>query len=189
MMRLFEKQQLVITGLVIAIVVGFVFFRYIPLARRTQEINQSKQRYLQETLEVKDQAQRLPIVISKMEQLKVKVGDFDRKIPIVREFGSLWDQIAAVMSKCGLKEQLIQPRDEVKGSEICLIPINMQCRGNLQEIFSFFQSLENFERVICIESLSMVGSAGKDSVGDVKLTANANIYYRPAEMSMSGGVR
>lgn len=188
-MRLFEKQQLIIIGLAVVIVFGFVFFRYIPLARRTQEINQSKLRHSQETLEVRDQSQRLPIIISKMEQLKGKIGDFDRKIPVVHEFGSLWDQIAAVMSKCGLKEQLIQPQKEVKGSEICLIPINMQCSGNFEEIFAFFQSLEDFERVIRIESLSMSGSDFENGGGDVKLTANANVYYRPVSTVMSEGDR
>jgi len=178
-MRLLEKQQLIILGLAVAIVFCFVFFRYIPLARRTQEIKQSKLHYLKETLKVKDQAQRLPIITSKTDQLKKKVGDFDRKIPVICEFGSLWDQIAAVMSKYGLKEQLIQPREEVKGSEICVIPINMQCSGNFEEIFGFFQSLEDFERVIRIESLSMSGSDVEHGGGDIKMTANANVYYRP----------
>ena len=186
-MRLFEKQQLVIIGLAMMIVFGFVFFWYVPLARRTQEIKKLKQGHLEETLKVKGQAQRLPIIISKTDKLKSKVGDFDLKVPMVLEFGSLWDQIAAVMGKCGLKEQLIQPQEEVKGSSICLIPINMQCSGNLHEIFSFFKSLENFERVIRIESISMVGSNKEDSTGDIKLTANANVYYRPAGAVISGG--
>lgn len=188
-MRLLEKEQLIIIGLALAIVFGFVFFRYIPLARRVQEVKESKLRYSEETLRVKDQAQRLPIIIWKTEQLKGAVGDFDGKIPFVREFGSLWDQIATVMGKCGLKEQVIQPYGEVKGSEICLIPINMQCSGKFEEIFSFFQSIENFERVIRIESLSMSGSDLDDGGDNIKMTANANVYYRPSEMSISWGGR
>ncbi|MCK5172177.1 MAG: hypothetical protein KAR47_02230, partial [Planctomycetes bacterium] len=73
-MRLLEKQQLLIIALAVGVVFGFVFFRYIPLARRTQEINQAKVRYSQENLEVKDQAQRLPIIISKTDRLKSEVG-------------------------------------------------------------------------------------------------------------------
>ena len=188
-MRLLEKQQLLIIALAVGVVFGFVFFRYIPLARRTQEINQAKVRYSQENLEVKDQAQRLPIIISKTDRLKSEVGDFDSKIPVMREFGSLWDQIAAVMSNCGLKEQLIQPQSEVKGKEICLIPITMQCSGNLQEIFSFFRYLEDFDRVIRVESLSMKGDDTEDGGGEIKMTANANIYYRPAGMGVLGGVK
>ena len=184
-MKLFAKQQFIIILLAVVIVVGFVFLHFIPLARRTQEIKAAKLLYAQENLKVKDQAQRLPIIISKTEQLKTKIGDLDRKIPVVREFGSLWDQIAAVMKNCGLKEQQIKPETEVKSEDICIIPINIQCSGNLQEIFSFFRSLEGFERVVRIESLSMIGSGREDAIGEIKLTANANFYYRPTGIKTS----
>jgi Tfp pilus assembly protein PilO len=176
-MRFLEKQQLIIVALAVAVVAGFVFFRYIPLAKETQAIRNTQRHHLEENLKVKAQAQQLPIMVSKTDRLLEKVGDFDRKIPSVREFGSLCDRIAAVMVKCGLKDHVIQPQKEVAGKEICRIPINMQCSGNLREVFSFFKSLEDFERVIRIEDLSLVGDS--EGRGQIKVTANANVYYRP----------
>ena len=176
-MRFIEKQQLIIVALAVAIVAGFIIFRYLPLAKETQAIHNTQTDHLEENLKVKSQAQQLPIMVTKTDKLTAKVGDFDRKIPCVREFGSLCDRIAAVMVKCGLKDQVIQPQKEVMGKEICRIPINMQCSGNLREVFSFFKSLEDFERVIRIEDLSIVGDGkGRDQI---KVTANANVYYRP----------
>ena len=186
-MRFLEKQQLIIAALAVAIVAGFVFFCYIPLAKETQAIRNTQLQHLEENLKVRSQAQQLPIMVSKTGILAEKIGDFDRKIPGVREFGPLCDRIAAVMVECGLKDQAIQPQKEVPGKDICRIPINMQCSGNLREVFSFFKSLEDFERVIRIEDLSLVGdSKGR---GQIKVTANANVYYRPGGSSFPVEIR
>lgn len=176
-MRFLEKQQLIIVGLAVAIVAGFVFFGYIPLAKKTQAIRNTQLQHLEDNLKVKEQAQQLPIIVSRTDRLAEKIDNFDRKIPCVREFGSLCDRIAAVMVKCGLKDQVIQPQTEVAGEEICRIPIRMQCSGNLREVFLFFKSLEDFERVIRIEELSLIGD--NEGRGQIKVTANANVYYRP----------
>lgn len=186
-MRFLERQQLIIVVLAVVIVSGFVFFCYIPLAKETQAIRNTQHHHLEENLKVKSQAQQLPIMVSKTEILSEKVGNFEHKIPGVREFGSLCDRIAAVMVQCGLKDQVIQPQKEVAGKDICRIPINMQCSGNLREVFLFFKALEDFERVIRIENLSLVGDS--KGQGQIKVMANANVYYRPSGSSYSAEVR
>ena len=103
-------------------------------------------------------------------------GDFDRKIPKNRNFADLWDQIAKVMNRHNLQEQLVQPGTEIKGDELNCIPISIQCTGSHSQIFEFFKSLQKFDRLIRVESVTLTNDS--DFTGRVKMDADANVYYQ-----------
>jgi len=83
------------------------------------------------------------------------------------------------MNKQNLKEQLVQPGSEIQSAEVNCIPINIECSGSLKQIFELFKSLNNFERLIRIESIRLIND--KDFVGPLKMKVQASVYYRPTE--------
>ena len=175
-MKLIEKQQVIILALALIIFAGFGMFRYYPLAKRRSAAQKSNMEHLVKIAETKAYGQQLPIIRQKIDELRIVAGDFDKKIPKDRNFADLWDQIAKVMNRHNLKEQLVQPGNEIKGDELNCIPISIQCTGSLSQIFEFFKSLQKFDRLIRVESVTLTNDS--DFTGRIKMNADANVYYQ-----------
>jgi Tfp pilus assembly protein PilO len=182
-MRNIDNQQIIIIVVAIISIGGFGVLRYLPLASKTKSIKAARAEFHSGDDDVKTQARQLPILIARMERTKKQIGNYDRKIPFGRRFATLYDEIADVMKKHNLSEQLIQPGSEVVGTEIASIPISINCSGRLEEVFEFFRSIESFERVIRIENLEMKSELDQDIV-DVK--AAAVVYYRQRPIAEQG---
>lgn len=174
-MRNIEKQQIIIIVVAVISIGGFGVLRYLPLAGKTRAIKAAREQFQDGDLDVKIQARQIPILNAKMEQIKLRVGDYDSKIPFGREFASLYDDIAAVMGKHNLSDQLIQPFGETVGKDVISIPIGLECSGRLSDVFGFFRSIESFDRLIRIEKLEMSSEPEQDVIS---IKANAVVYYR-----------
>ena len=174
-MKNIDKQQIIIIVVAVISIGGFGVLRYLPLASKTREIKAARTEFLNGDEQVKKQARQLPVLNAKIDKLKEKIGDYDKKIPHGRRFASLYDEIAAVMNKHNLTEQLIQPGVEISGPEISTIPIVLNCSGSLNDIFEFFRSIELFDRLIRIENLEMKSESDQDIVS---VKADALVYYR-----------
>ncbi len=174
-MRNIDKQQIIIIIVAVVSIGGFGVLRYLPLAGKTRAIKTARELFQVGDQEVKKQARQIPVLNAKMEQVKLKIGDYDRKIPFGREFASLYDEIADIMKRYNLSDQLIRPGGEIVGKEISSIPISIECSGNLKDIFGFFRSIESFDRLIRIESLEMTSELEQDVIA---VKAGAVVFYR-----------
>ncbi len=174
-MKNIDKQQIIIIVVAVISLGGFGLFRYLPLAGKTRSIKAAREDFLVGDHEVKKQARQIPLLIAKMERIKTKIGDYDRKIPFGRKFASLYDEITDVMKKHNLSDQVIQPGREITGSEMSSIPISIECSGDLKDVFGFFRSIESFDRLIRIESLEMKSELERDVIA---IKAGAVVFYR-----------
>ena len=176
MMRLLEKQQLIILALVAVAVIGFASLRYYPLARQTRAIRQTTAQQSNMIAATEEQARKLPQLRAKVDRLRQVAGTYDTRIPLSRDFAGLWQQIAEVMNKHDLKDQIVQPETEIHGQTLNCIPISMECSGSLDQIFGFFQSLDDFERLIRVKQIKIIND--QDFAGRLKLDVKASVYYR-----------
>ncbi|MHC4069117.1 MAG: type 4a pilus biogenesis protein PilO, partial [Planctomycetota bacterium] len=85
-------------------------------------------------------------------------------------------RITDLMDSHELKDQLVQPGKEVTSGRLNGIPISMQCKGDLKQMFKLFKSLAESERLIRIEQVKL--SNAKDFSGDVTMQTKGVIYYR-----------
>ncbi|WP_169853123.1 type 4a pilus biogenesis protein PilO [Anaerohalosphaera lusitana] len=176
-MQMCERQQLLIIAVALGILGIFGAAIYAPLARQTMRLKTTKASVHDENGKVKSQIERIPSTVREKRELAAAVGDFEAKIPTERRFAQVWEQLAEVMNEEGLTDQLIQPGVEVKGKdELVCIPLSIECTGDLGQIYAFFRSLEELERLIRVDRLEI--SEDKDSDGKLKMTANAKIFYR-----------
>jgi len=178
-----EKQQILIFIIAILIVAAFVVFRYIPLARKTMALNQDKEELLTRHAMIRLQTKQMPLLYEKRLKLIEQVKDFDLNIPEKREFASLWEQIVDKMNELDLKDQLIQPGQEVSDGRLCCIPISIQCSGSLTQIFELIKSIENMKRIVRIESMELIGD--QKNLSMVKMSASGKVYYRRPEDNKS----
>ena len=157
---------------------GFLLFRYVPLRRRMKIVKQTETAERGSANESQSQRGLLPVLEEQSSQLAESIGDYETKIPEQRELGVFLRKIADLMNAHNLEEQVVTPGSEVKGRELSCIPVEIQCKGNLTEMFEFFKGLQSLDRLVRIEQVKLSNDA--DFGGEVRLETRAGIYYRAA---------
>ena len=174
-MRFIDRQQLIIFIVAVMLFVGFGLFRYYPLIKQKSSIENLNDRQMVAVARAKTYGLQLPLLRRHIAAVRDKTKNYDAKIPESRQFAELWQQFASVMNKHNLEDQLVQPATEIKGSEVNCIPLNIECSGSLRQIFELFRSMQEFERLIRIESVKLIND--KEFKGRLKMKAQASVYY------------
>ena len=171
-----EKRQVVICVAAGAIVGGFLLFRYLPLQKRIKAVRQAKAAQSLALAKASTERAQLPVLKEQFLNLERVVGNYEAKIPAQRELGMFLQEIANLMNKHNLKDQVVQPGGEIKTEELCCIPVSMRCTGKLERIFEFFNSLQLLNRLVRIEQVELTNNG--DFSGDVGVKAETIVYYR-----------
>ena len=171
-----DKQQFIILGLSAVILCGFGVFQYIPMVRQKHAILEGMAQQDQLSEKICSQSALLPELEQREKQLQEKLIPFTKKVPQARQFSQLWQQIADVMNECKLTDQLVQPGKELKSDQLCSIPLTLECRGSLKQVFAFFQAMEDMDRLVRFEEVKFENDSDFNAL--VKLNAKANVYYQ-----------
>ncbi len=182
-MKRIDRHQTMILVLGAAILVGFGVFRYIPIVRKKLELKKQMAQQSLSMEEIKEYSRRLPELKLQIKELEGKQSDYLTKIPEGKQFSQLWQQIAEIMNECKLQDQLVQPGAEQKSDDLCCIPLQIECKGTLAQIFEFVQSVEQFDRLVCFEELQLENSDNFSAI--VKMNAKVKVYYQPGKVSNS----
>ena len=150
-MKFLQRQQLIIIVLAAALISGFAMFLYYPLLRQTKAVKQADAAQSSSAAKADARKRQLPLLRKQTEELEHRLQNFDQRLPASREFAGLWQQIAEVMNEHNLKDQLVQPGNEIQGPQLNCIPISIRCSGRGEQIFEFLKSLQKFERFIRVE--------------------------------------
>lgn len=172
-----ERQQTMICVAAAAIVVGFLVFRYLPLQRRIKVVEQARASQRLAITRASAQSAQLPVLKEQLRKLEKAVEDYEANIPGQRDLGVFLQRIADLMNKHNLKDQLVQPGEEIETEELHCIPVSVQCKGRLKQIFGFFESLQLLDRLVRIGEVRLIND--KDFSGEVSVQAETIIYYRP----------
>ena len=113
----------------------------------------------------------------KLQKLQQTVGNYEQNVPEHRELGEFLQKIANLMNEHNLVEQVIEPAREIEADQLNCIPVDMECKGRLTEIFAFYKSLQSMDRLVRIESIKLVND--RDFSGEVSMQTKVVIYYRP----------
>jgi Tfp pilus assembly protein PilO len=172
-----ERQQILICVAAVAIVGGFVLFRYLPLHRRLQAIEQRQTAQKLALAKAETEKQQLPVLTEQLRETQEKIGDYDAKIPRERNhLGVFLQQVTNLMNEHDLRENVIQPGQEIKADGLKCIPVDMRCKGRMDRIFEFYKRMQGLNRLVRIEHIKLENDTSFS--GEVSMQTKAVVYYR-----------
>jgi Tfp pilus assembly protein PilO len=171
-----KRQQLAICLLGAMFVGDFIFFGYMPLRTRLKELESQQAAKQAVITQAASEKPMLPVIKQQLIQLQATVGNFEAAIPRQRDIGDFVQKIGGIMSDYNLKDQVIQPSEQLTIKDLNCIRIKMQCKGSLKQIFKFFKQLQSMGRMVRIEEVKLL--TGGDFVGPINMEAKAVIYYQ-----------
>ncbi|MBN2457031.1 MAG: type 4a pilus biogenesis protein PilO [Sedimentisphaerales bacterium] len=183
MTMLKDKKQIIISLVAGGIVVGFLVFAYIPLQNKVKALKQKQAQHNQAVAKASSKAEELPELKEQLVKLKRQTGNYQAKVPAQRALGNFMHEVAVLMNEHGLSEQLIEPGAEIQTEKLICIPISMRCRGTLNQVYEFYKSLQNLDRMVRIKNIRL--SNNSEFSGSIIMQTTAAIYYK--EISGQGG--
>jgi Tfp pilus assembly protein PilO len=171
-----KKQQVAIFILAAMLVADFAMFGYLPLQKRMKAVKERQRVQTLAIAQASAASERLPAAKEQLEQLRTAVANYERQVPAQRDLGAFLHRIADLMNEHNLGGQLVQPGEEISAGPLYCIPVSMQCTGRLAQIFRFFKSLQNLDRLVRIERAALTND--QDFSGEVSMQTRAVIYYR-----------
>ena len=80
------------------------------------------------------------------------------------------------MEEHHLTEEVVTPGGQIASEELYCIPVEIQCKGSLSDIFGFFKGLQSLERQVRIEQVKLINDTNFS--GEVTLDTRSVIYFR-----------
>lgn len=171
-----ERKQVVICVAAAMMVIGFVLLRYLPLRKRMEAVEQAAAAQKLAISKSAAELAQLPMFEEELLSLRKVVGKYQANIPGNRDLGIFLQVIADLMNEHSLEDQFVQPRQEIEAGGLICIPVSMQCRGRLEQVFGFFRALQLLDRSIRIEHVKLENDSNFS--GEVSMKAETTIYYR-----------
>ena len=171
-----RSQQIAIFGVAGAIICVFVIFWYLPLRRKMSLVKLTKAEQVVTIAKGMADAEQMPVLMDQLRKLRIELEDYESKIPDQRDFGAFLSRITELMNEHNLKEQSIEPGEILAADKFNCIPVSMQCKGRLTQLFNFYDRLQDLDRLVRIEQVKLTNDAGYS--GQVSMVTKAVIYYR-----------
>lgn len=169
-----ERQQTIICLITVIMIGGFITLRYLPLERRIKDVEQKLAAKNAAIVKLSCADKQLPKLEQQLAELQKSVGNYELKIPESKNLGNFLQRIADLMNRHNLTEQLVKPGREVEADQMNYVPVSMQCKGSLAQIFEFCKSLQAFNRLIRIVEVKLEN--GTNFNGEVRMQTKAVIY-------------
>jgi Tfp pilus assembly protein PilO len=180
-----KKQQLLICVVALMLMADFVIFGCLPLLNTMRALKQTKTSLALAINKGTEGGRQLPALSDQLQKLQQTASNFEVKIPAQRDLGVFLQQLADLMTEHDLGGQVVAPQNEIKADGLCCIPINVQCKGRLPQIFEFYKRLQTWERLVRVEQVKLINDSNFN--GEISIETRVVIYYRP-EVEMEKGV-
>lgn len=178
-----DKRKIWIAASAMMGFVLLVVFGYVPIVWQKYVIQQTLERQSLTIEQVRECSMLLPAVEEKVARLRPVGEKAVKKIPENQQFASLWQEIAELMSRHSLKDQQVKPGQESQEGSVRSVDLEIQCTGQLSDVFDFIGDLEKMDRLVRIEQMDLTND--KDYSGMLTLSAKAKVFYRTAESGKS----
>jgi type IV pilus assembly protein PilO len=138
---------------------------------------QAKETDLKKDYEKKQaDAANLEAYRQQMAEMEKTFGTLLLKLPSKTEIAELLVDISRVGLDAGLEFELFKPGNEKRKDFYAEFPINLRVKGTYHQLGNFVSGVAALPRIVTIHDLKISPSKGKDSKGELVMSATANTY-------------
>ena len=163
----------------VAVVGGSFLLTYVPLQKKLNAVRADLKQQNLAIEKASEQSMLMPALKEKKQNILNIVKNYDLNIPAQRNLGQYLQVIADLMNEHQLKDNIVQPEAEIKTEQLQCIPISMKCKGTLSQLFEFYKSFQQLDRLIHIEEIELVNDDSFN--GEITMNTKAIIYYKPQD--------
>jgi len=171
-----QKRQTLIYIIAALLVTDFVFLGYMPSRQRLKSVKQARAKQLHVIAKASAENKQRLLLEQQLQSLQRLVTNYEKKVPTERDLGLFLKQIANLMTKHNLTEQVVAPAKEIEADGLNCIPVDIKCKGKLTQLFEFYNDLAELDRLVRIEQVILANDEA--FIGIVDMHTKAVIYYR-----------
>ena len=179
-----RRQQMWVYLIGFLFVADFIFYGYMPSRQRLQSLKQAKAKQVRAITTAAAQSRELPKLKKRLHHVEEIVKNYETYVPAKGSLGAFLQDIALIMNTHNLTEQNIVPQSDVECGGVNCIPVQMNCKGSLNDVFGFFRDFQAMERLVRIEKAGL--NKDGEYTGEVSMHTEAVIFYRPQRQPKSG---
>jgi Tfp pilus assembly protein PilO len=174
------KENWIMAGILVALVLTAVFAVYLPQARKRDRINSE---VVSEKLSMETDlrtCQVVPELVRQVDEMKNRYRNLDRRLPKQKELGGFLREISANLLQARLVNQMIEPGKPDQEDLYHTLPIMMKFQGNYLSLANFLKRIDDMERLTRVQkmSISLDRAPDKDKPeSNVNIELQLNIYF------------
>jgi len=153
-----------------------VLFGYTPSYKRLKQLEQDRVQQQQIIAEGSAKSEQILSLEQKLAEARQLAAKYELSVPQNRDLGEFLHSVSSLMNENNLRDQRIEPAEQIKVDDLWCIPVDLRCRGKLEEIFQFCRGLQLQDRMIRIQQFRLTNDS--DFQGQVGMQTKAVIYYR-----------
>jgi Tfp pilus assembly protein PilO len=162
----------------------FVFCGYIPAHKRWQSLQQTRAQQQRTIQTAAAQGAELPSLQRRLQDVEATAQRYDTCVPAEGMLGVFLQQIAGIMTKCHLADQVVIPGNEWAADRVNGISIHMTGTGGLPDLFDFFTDLQALDRLVRIEKVVLKNDSA--FLGRVSMEVETTIFHQAAPQGRAG---
>ncbi len=170
-----SRENWIMLGLAGAVVVVMILAVFIPQGKKLDSIKTSIAARKIALADGTKKAAVVPQMVRKVESMKSRYKDFDRRLPKSKEMGEFLQEITAVRAASELTEARMETGTPVSEELFNTMPIRMRFRGRYLALAELLRRLDGMQRLTRVERL-VIKSSG-EAPDDLDIELQMNIYF------------
>ena len=161
-------------GVMAAVILATTVALYIPQKRKLED---TRTQIASQKALLQGNAQRaaiLPEVAGRVEEMKARYQQLDRRIPGRTELGGFLREISEHVQNSKLSNQLIEPGNPHREELFHTLPIIMRLQGRYLALADFLKRIGKMQRLARVQKLTITS---EPKTGKLDIELQMNIYF------------
>jgi len=172
-----NRQQVWVYIVALLFCGDFALYGYMPSHRRLQTLKEARVQQARMIQTAATQSKELPVLKLRLRTVENIAEHYEAYVPEEASLGTFLQEIARIMTGHHLTDQVVVPGKEVEADGINCVPVHVNCKGSLKDIFSFFGDFQAMSRLVRIETVVLKNDT--EFTGQVSMEVDAVVFYQP----------
>lgn len=172
----FTKDNWIMLGIVLTLVVAATFVFYIPQGKKLDDLHAQIETQKNSNAANSLKAAVVPTLMRQVQDMNSRHKNMDRRLPKQKELGGFLQEISGNLAKERLYNPEFLPGSPSKEELFLTLPITMKFQGNYLSLASFLGRIDNMERLTRVQKL-LIAMDPKNKDGKINCEMQMNIYF------------